>query len=76
MDCDLVYALVPRTTLQGTLEEKAKQVVVARMAIVAHSMSLEAQAVSSAAEKEQLNSLIAELLAGNPKKLWDISNAA
>jgi predicted DNA-binding mobile mystery protein A len=45
MGCQLVYALVPRTTLQGTVEAQAGRVVDALTAFVAHSMALEGQAV-------------------------------
>ena len=49
MDCELVYALVPRTSLQGTVETEAARIVDALAASVAHTMALEGQAVQLSA---------------------------
>ena len=71
LDCQLVYALVPRKPLQELRRDRAS--VVARLQIgrVSHSMSLEEQGVSAEAEQSELNRRIDKLLYGNPKKLWD-----
>jgi predicted DNA-binding mobile mystery protein A len=71
LDCQLVYALVPRKPLQELRRDRAS--VVARLQIgrVSHSMSLEEQRVSAEAEQNELNRRIDKLLSGNPKKLWD-----
>lgn len=45
LDCKLVYALVPRTTLQGTVEAEAERLVDIEHAAVAQTMALEGQAV-------------------------------
>ncbi len=45
LDCDLVYALVPRTTLADTLERQARTVALARIGQVTTTMALESQAV-------------------------------
>ncbi len=49
MDCRLVYALVPNTTLQGTVEAEAGRVVDALVASVTHTMALEDQSVQLSA---------------------------
>ena len=46
MDCQLVYALIPRTSLQGTVETQAGRIADALTADVAHSMTLEGQTVA------------------------------
>jgi predicted DNA-binding mobile mystery protein A len=45
MGCQLVYALVPHTTLRGTVEAQAGLVVDIEHAVVTQSMALEDQAV-------------------------------
>jgi len=42
LDCRLVYALVPNTSLQSTVEAEAGRIVDALAASVAHTMALEA----------------------------------
>ena len=46
LDCELVYALVPYTTLQGTIETQAGRIADALTADVAHTMTLEGQTVT------------------------------
>jgi predicted DNA-binding mobile mystery protein A len=43
MDCKLVYALVPRTSLENTVRNRARQVALAALARVSHTMKLEDQ---------------------------------
>jgi predicted DNA-binding mobile mystery protein A len=48
LDCDLVYALVPRAgSLQGTIEKRARAEARQRVAEVEHSMALEDQAAGN-----------------------------
>jgi predicted DNA-binding mobile mystery protein A len=43
MDCTLVYALVPRTSLENTVRNRARQIATAALARVSHTMKLEDQ---------------------------------
>jgi predicted DNA-binding mobile mystery protein A len=43
MDCTLVYALVPRTSLDNTVKNRARQIAMAALARVSHTMKLEDQ---------------------------------
>ena len=43
MDCELVYAIVPRRTLQALLDERISQVAAEHLAAVDHTMLLEDQ---------------------------------
>jgi predicted DNA-binding mobile mystery protein A len=43
MDCTLVYALVPRTSLGNTVRNRARQIAKAALARVSHTMKLEDQ---------------------------------
>lgn len=47
MDCTLVYALVPNTTLQATVETRARALAHAALAATAQTMALEDQAVAT-----------------------------
>lgn len=60
MDCRLVYALVPRTSLQGTVEAEAGRIVDALAASVAHTMALEDQGVelSAASRADHVDDLV------------------
>lgn len=71
MNCDLVYALVPRNSIQATLEHQAMKIAQKRVRQVAHSMALENQALSQKQIKGQIKDLTKNLLTGNPKHLWD-----
>ena len=59
MDCELVYALVPRTTLEDSVRTQARRKAAHHLAQVAHHGRLEAQEVSPeeyAAQVEELAS--------------------
>ncbi|MBI3041922.1 MAG: mobile mystery protein A [Betaproteobacteria bacterium] len=71
LDCDLVYALVPRKPLRQKLRDRAEEIARRRLARVSHSMSLEAQQVSGKARDRQLELLTREILEKRPRDLWD-----
>ena len=63
MDCELVYALVPRTSLEETVRAQARRKTVHHLAHVAHHGRLESQKVppdEHAAQVEELASWFAE----------------
>jgi predicted DNA-binding mobile mystery protein A len=70
MDCELHYALVPRLPLHELLSQQAQRVAKQRLAPTAHSMSLEAQSVSSNVTQQQLEGMTQRLLAGSRRELW------
>lgn len=71
LDCDLVYALVPRKPLRQKLRDRAEEIARRRLARVSHSMSLEAQQVRGKARDRQLELLTREILEKRPRDLWD-----
>lgn len=71
LDCDLVYALVPRRPLAQMVETRAAELARRRVLGVAHSMALERQAVSDELTEAQVAAAKAELLAGRWARLWD-----
>ncbi len=68
LDCNLVYALVPRKPLHQLLLDRAVLWNRARRASVEHSMLLEDQAVPAPAQEQTLEALLRE---SNPARLWD-----
>ena len=71
LDCDLVYALVPRRPLTEMVDARADELARRRVLGVAHSMALEKQAVSDELTEAQVAAAKAELLAGRWSRLWD-----
>lgn len=71
LNCDLQYALVPRKPLDQVLLDQARRVVATELRPVAHSMSLEDQAVDASARQRQVDVLARALLAHGPSRhLW------
>lgn len=70
LDCELHYVFVPKTSLEVKLKGQAKIVARKQMLPVAHTMSLEDQAVGSKAQQAQLELMAKELLDGNWRELW------
>jgi len=69
MDCDVVYAIVPRTTLDDILKKRADEKARSILGRVGHSMKLEGQSVELAQAHQQVEALAQSLL-DNPKALW------
>ena len=70
MDCELVYAVVPRKPLRQRLEDQIRNVAQSMLARVQHTMSLEDQSLQSKDLKDQLSRLIDTVRASSRRKLW------
>ncbi|MDX8385765.1 MAG: mobile mystery protein A [Gallionella sp.] len=70
LGCELQYALVPKQTIAHTLDEQARKVARKRMAAVAHSMALEAQATSDETVESQVKEIAESLRQGSRRELW------
>ena len=79
LGCDLVYAVIPRfaaaskpgdNVLDALIEARAREVAVAQLSRVAHTMALEDQEVSAADLEAQITERAAAL-AQTPRRLWD-----
>jgi predicted DNA-binding mobile mystery protein A len=70
LDCELQYALVPRTSLLQQVKDRAQTVALERLRPVAHSMALEGQAVKLPLNKLQLELVIKDLIEGSRRELW------
>ena len=71
MDCVLVYALVPKTSLKETLQKQTRQKARQDTARAAHTMALEDQALSRDETDKATEIAAASLLAKMPRTLWD-----
>lgn len=71
MDCELVYALVPRTTLKAALRSQAEKAARRKLRPVAHTMRLEEQGLPPQEEAKQLAEMAEELSRNPPRWLWD-----
>lgn len=70
LDCELVYALVPRKPLTQVVEERARSIAVQEVGGVAHTMSLEAQRPTTDRLRKQVEQRTQELLRGRWSDLW------
>jgi predicted DNA-binding mobile mystery protein A len=68
LDCALVYAFVPKKSLEETLRARARSFIRRRLAPVEHSMLLEDQQVQGKAEEERLDEVLRET---SPSKFWE-----
>lgn len=71
MDCDLVYALVPRRPIKRMLEEKAREKAIRDFDRVEHSMSLEQQGTDNAYRLRRIEEETKRLLEESPNDIWD-----
>lgn len=70
LDCELVYALVPRKPLTEVVQDRAKQLAKEEVYGVAHTMSLEDQRPTDERIQKQVARRAEELLRGKWSNLW------
>jgi predicted DNA-binding mobile mystery protein A len=70
MDCELHYALVPRTSLEQIKKDQALKVAKNRLKPVQHSMRLENQAGDEQGRRMHVDLLAEELMQGSGRELW------
>ena len=70
LDCELVYALVPRKQLEDLIQEQALRRAKERLKQTAHSMALEDQSVDPEDEQDQIKALASKLVEKAGSELW------
>lgn len=70
LDAEVVYAIVPRTSLEESRRARARVKAEAQLGRVAHSMRLEAQGVSEEEYQRQLDEVSDRLLREWSRTLW------
>ena len=71
LDCELVYALVPRHSLQEMVEQRVRQKASRSIAAISHSMMLEDQAVADEITAVQLEQLIQKMTMSARSDIWE-----
>ena len=71
LECDLVYALVPRDSLQNMVVRQARLVAERRMGRVSHTMRLEDQETTETDLAAQTDQLAARLAQDLSRRIWD-----
>lgn len=69
LDCTLVYALVPNTSLETVVEARARKIAIRELQRVAHTMRLEAQGTDNADFESRVLAYIRNKLA--ERDLWN-----
>lgn len=70
LNADLVYVVVPRKSIEETIDERATELAHSRLKMSHQNMFLEAQHLSSEQQDEATQRLIAEIKAKGGKVLW------
>ena len=71
LDCTLVYALVPKSSLEDAVQTRAREIARRELARIGHSMDLEAQGLSDAGREAQIDAYVREHLRN--RDLWERS---
>ena len=71
LDCQLVYALVPRSTLEDTVRQRADVLARSQLARVHHTMRLEDQALRSEDLAAELERMMDAVLMARASRLWE-----
>ena len=69
LDCTVVYALVPRSSLEDMVRGRAREIAREELARIAHTMDLEAQGPSGEEREEQIETHIRDHL--RERDLWE-----
>lgn len=71
LDCQLMYALVPNSSLSDTAAKRARSVAMQRVGYVDKMMRLEEQGLSAEELWLQVDAITEELIKDPPRNLWD-----
>ncbi len=71
LDCTLVYALVPKSSLKDTVQTRAREIAYKELVRIEHTMDLEAQGLSKTGREAQIDEYILEHL--RERDLWERS---
>jgi predicted DNA-binding mobile mystery protein A len=69
LDCTVVYALLPRSSLEETVRERALRIASRELGRVSHSMKLEAQDTGDADLDARIEAYVRDIL--NDRDIWN-----
>jgi len=70
LNCKLVYALVPKTSLEQTVIDQARQKIAAEAENIFRSMKLEMQSTDKEERDRLVNELVDEMIRQGGRQLW------
>lgn len=70
LDCTLVYALVPSSSLEDAVQTRAREIASDELARIGHTMDLEAQGLSQAQREAQIENYVREHV--RERDLWQL----
>lgn len=70
MDCKLVYAFVPRVSLEKIIEEKARDIAKQRLDVTGHTMALEAQGTTAEDKQDLLERMVRQIVEKAGSEIW------
>lgn len=71
LDCDVVYALIPRASLDMIVHNNANRAAHRMVGEVSHAMALEGQSTDDSARAAQVDALRERLIAEGSRQIWD-----
>lgn len=71
LNCVLVYAIVPKTSLDDLVKKRARAAAAKILGRVNHTMTLEKQNIEGSEIEEQIEELARDLVAKNSRLLWE-----
>jgi predicted DNA-binding mobile mystery protein A len=71
MGCEVVYAFVPKTSLETSMRQQAEKAAKRKLDSVAHTMRMEDQGLSEKENARQVSKLAEEWAENPPRWLWD-----
>ena len=71
LDCELVYALIPRKPLETMVEERASAIATRSVKAISHTMALEDQGLDEADEQGQVRQLARQMVEKSGSRLWE-----
>lgn len=70
INADVVYAVVPKKSIEETIEDRATEIANSRLKMSHQNMFLEAQQLSEEKQQEAIQMLVEELKVAGGKVLW------
>lgn len=71
MDMQLVYAFVPKHSLEDMVQQQARQIASKRMKRLNNTMRLEEQELSNEQKHKALEDMVKKIMIDEPKEFWD-----
>ena len=71
MNCEMVYAFIPKTSLDASVRIQAEKTAKQKLTTVAHTMRLEEQGLTAKNDAKHLAKMVDQWVENPPRWLWD-----